>query len=172
MRRQTLALAVPIALAAFAGCGSGTALLSSATAVHSNVAATQARTPRPSISVAKGTLSTRRLESAGGPVVVGATVTLRALQPEAVTLVAQAKDSRKNVIATRAMVLGEGNLWRTTEPGLTLPQNLSAKTASFTIVVVAKTAGPPAITRSLKVGTVTVAKTVLDSNQPPPPPTF
>ena len=71
---------------------------------------------------------------------MGATVTLKALPPETVTLIAQAKDSRKAVVATRGMVRGEGNVWTTAEPGLALPQNLSSKPASFTIVVVASTA--------------------------------
>jgi hypothetical protein len=172
MRRRYLALALPIGLMTFTSCGSGTALLNSAGTGASETVLTRAASSRPSIGLSKATLSRRRLESGGGPVHVGARVTLKALPPEAVTLIAQAKDGRKAVVATRGMVRGEGNVWKTAEPGLALPQNLSAKAASFTIVVVATTPGPPTIKKSLKAGTVSVAKNQTDGSQPPPPPTF
>jgi hypothetical protein len=169
MRLRHLALILPLGLMALLGCGSGPTMLNSPGAGNDGVFV-QAAAPRPSIAVSRGSVSKRQLPGAGGAVVVSATVVLKSLDPGIVSVVASAIDSHKNVIATQAMVAGDKNIWRTPDPGLTLPPNYGSKTVSYTINVVASTTTTPSIKKSLKAGTVTVAKTVQDPNLPPPPP--
>jgi hypothetical protein len=168
MRLRHFAFILPVGLVALLGCGSGPAMLNSPGA--GDGVFVQAAAAQPSISVSRGSLSKRSLPGTGGPVVVGATVGLKNLVPGMVSVVATATDSRKNVIATQAMSAGDKNIWRTPDPGLTLPPNYGPKPVSFTINVLVTTTTTPSMKKTLKVGTVSVAKSIQDPNLPPPPP--
>jgi hypothetical protein len=169
MRLRNLALILPVGLMTLLGCGSGSTMLNTPGAGNDGVFL-QAAAAKPSISVSRGSLSKRQLPGTGGPVIVGATVGLKNLTAGMVSVVANAVDSHKNVIATQAMSAGDKNIWRTPDPGLTLPPNYGPKPVSYTINVVVSTTTTPAIQKSLKAGTVAVAKSVQDPNLPPPPP--
>jgi hypothetical protein len=174
MRLRQCSLFLPVGLVALLGCGSGPALLSSAGAGDSTGGPAgvliQAAATQPSITLSRGSLSTRTLPGSGGAIVVGATVALKNLSPSMVSVVATAVDGHKNVVATQAMSGGDKNIWRTPDPGLTLPPNFTQKPVSYTINVLVSTTTTPSIKKSLKVGTVSVAKSVQDPNLPPPPP--
>jgi hypothetical protein len=169
MRLRHFGLILPVGLVSLLGCGSGPAMLNSPGAGGDSVFV-QAAASQPSIGVSRGTLSKRSLPGAGGPVIVGATVGLKNLTTDMVSVVASATDSRKNVVATQAMSAGEKNLWRTPDPGLTLPPNYGAKPVTYAISVMVSTTTTPSVKKNLRVGTVSVAKTVQDPNLPPPPP--
>jgi hypothetical protein len=164
--------ALPLGGMLIAGCGSGSALVGGIETGSSAAVGLQAVTPKPSITISRPTLSKKSLASEGGPVVVGATVKLKNLTNERITVSATAVDGKKNVVATQAMTLGEGDVWKTGDPGLIVPPNLSRKAVSFSVNVVATTIAAPTIKKSLKAGAVSVAKSLIDPNQPPPPPSF
>jgi hypothetical protein len=174
MRLRQFSLFLPVGLVALLGCGSGPALLSSAgggdPAGGPAGVLIRAAAAQPSITLSRGSLSTRKLPGTGGAVVVGATVALKNLTPDMVSVVATAVDSRKSVVATQAMSAGDKNVWRTPDPGLTLPPNYTQKPVSYTINVLVSTTTTPSIKKTLKVGAISVAKSVQDPNLPPPPP--
>ncbi|MCL6648070.1 MAG: hypothetical protein K6U89_07040, partial [Chloroflexi bacterium] len=101
-----------------------------------------------------------------------ATVTLRNLTPEQITVVASALDSRRRAVASQPMAPAENGVWRTPEPGLVLPANFGNRATSFTVNVIVTTTGTPALKKGVRAGTVSVARGNADPNQPPPPPTF
>jgi hypothetical protein len=171
MRLKALIWALPLGGLLIAGCGSGSALVGGVE-TGSDPVALQAVSRKPSIKITRPTLSAKKLPSEGGAVVVGATVTLKNLAPEQVTATARAIDGKKRIVATQAMAVGEGNVWRTTGSGLPVPPNLARKAVAVTINVLVTTVAQPTLKRSLKAGSVSVAKSTADPNQPPLPPAF
>jgi hypothetical protein len=172
MRLKALIWAMPLGSLLVAGCGSGSALLGGV-ATDNDAVALQAASAKPSIKITRPTLSTKKLPPEGGPLVVGATVTLKNLTPQQVTVTATALDAKRKAVAPpQAMALGEGNVWRTTGSGLTVPPNPTKKAVALTINVVVSTVAQPPMRKSLKAGSVSVAKSTTDPNQPPLPPSF
>jgi hypothetical protein len=171
MRLKSLIWALPLGGMLLCGCGSGSALVGGVEPVTDAVAL-QAVSTRPSISLSRPTLSRKSLPSEGGPVVVGALVKLKNLADSQITVAATALDSKKRVVATQSMVLGEGGVWKTDGTGLVLQPNPTRKAVAFSINVIATTIAQPTIKKTLKAGGVTVAKSTVNPDQPPPPPSF
>lgn len=171
MRLKALIWALPLGGMLIGGCGSGSALVGGVERENDPVAL-RAATTKPSVSIVRPSLSPKRLPEEGGPVVVGATVRLKNLTTEQVAVTATAVDAKKNLIATQPMILEDGGVWRTGGTGLVIPPNLARKAASISVNVVVTTVAQPTLRKSLKAGTVSVAKSTADPNQPPQPPTF
>jgi len=171
MRLSVMVWALPLVGVLVSGCGSGSALVGGVETGNGAVAV-QAVATKPTITVSRPVVTPRSLPSEGGPVAVSATVKLKNLTNEQISVTATALDSKKHVVATQPMALGEGGVWKTNGSGLVLPPNLVRKAVSFTVHVVAATIAQPAIKKSAKAGTVAVAKSTTDPNQPPPPPSF
>jgi hypothetical protein len=171
MRLKAMFWALPLVGVLVAGCGSGSALVGGVE-TENRAVALQAVSTKPTIAVSRPVVTPKRLPAEGGAVGVSATVKLKNLTDDQITVTATALDGKKQVVAAQAMTLGDGGVWKTDGSGLVVPPNLARKAVSVTIQVVAATIASPTIKKGLKAGTVTVAKSTSDPNQPPPPPPF